>query len=264
MATKTQKKQEDSEQAVNEVSQFSFERNEYGLLKGKSYHMTDDGLVDWRKMIDPKFLVPNLSKFSDKADTRDLKVEDLDDSQLLILLGGIKNIANIRGYTRVKYKVFNCSPSYVAVSCKITWLPNFETSGKEVEFEALADAHLENTKNFAKDFLMAIAENRAFVRAVRSFLRINIVGTDELGDSKNGAPTSPEISAENTLSSSHPINVLKECMTKAAIEFETIKAILIKEGMEEAESWQSINDIPNKTIFSLIQRIKKKLESSTK
>jgi hypothetical protein len=259
MPNKAVKKQEDQETS-SEKAELGFVRNEKGLLEGKKYQFTDDGLVDWRKMIDSKFLVPNVSKFADNVDTKSLKVEDLEDSQLLILLGGIKNIANIRGYKKVKYKVFNCTPSYVAVSCKITWLPNFETSGQEVEFEALADAHLDNTKSFAKDFLMAIAENRAFVRAVRSFLRINIIGTDELGDSKNGSTPPMEASAENSLSSSHPLTVLKECMSKSGITFEKIKATILKEGNEEAEAWQSINDIPSKMIFSLIQRLKKKID----
>lgn len=269
MPSKNFKKQEntvveDDTASITEKKQTEtpkFSRDENGLLKDKHYYFTDDGLVDWRKMVEPKFLVPNLSKFPEGTDNKSLKIEELEDSQLLILLGGIKNIANIRGYTKVKYKVFNCTSSYVAVSCKITWMPNFETCNQEVEFEALADAHLDNTKNFAKDFLMAIAENRAFVRAVRNFLRINIIGTDELGDSKNGSTPPTESAAENTLSSSHPLTVLKESMSKAGISFETVKSILAKEGNVESETWESINDIPNKTIFSLIQRIKKKIES---
>ena len=185
----------------------------------------------------------------------------MDDSQLLILLGGIKELANIRGYSKVEYKVFNCTQNHVAVSCKITWLPNFETSNNSVEFESLADAHLDNTKSFAKDFLMAIAENRAFVRAVRNFLRINILGSDELGDTKNQTVVHTESGTENAIAASHPANVLKEAMSKANISFEKIKETMTKEGVEEAASWSGVSDIPHKTIFSLIQRIKKKLNT---
>ena len=210
-------------------------------------------------MINSKYLVPNLSKFPSGTENKDLNVQDLDDSQLLILLGGIKELANIRGYSKVEYKVFNCTQNHVAVSCKIAWLPNFETSNKEVEFESLADAHLDNTKSFAKDFLMAIAENRAFVRAVRNFLRINILGSDELGDSKNQTVVHTESGTENTIATSHPANVLKEAMAKANISFEKIKETMIKEEIENAESWNSVADIPHKMIYSLIQRIKKKI-----
>lgn len=238
-----------------------FERDSSGLLLGKSYEFTEDGLVNWRKMINFKYLVPNLSKFPSGTENKDLNVQELDDSQLLILLGGIKELANIRGYSKVEYKVFNCTQNHVAVSCKITWLPNFETSNNIVEFESLADAHLDNTKSFAKDFLMAIAENRAFVRAVRNFLRINILGSDELGDTKNQTVVHTESGTENAIAASHPANVLKDAMSKANISFEKIKETMLKEGIEEASSWNNVGDIPHKMIFSLIQRIKKKLNS---
>ena len=238
-----------------------FSREGDGLLSNKEYEFTEDGLVNWRKMINPKYLVPNLSKFPSGTENKNLNVQDLEDSQLLILLGGIKELANIRGYSKVEYKVFNCTQNHVAVSCKISWLPNFETSFREVEFESLADAHLDNTKSFAKDFLMAIAENRAFVRSVRNFLRINILGSDELGDSKNQTVTHTESGVEPTISASHPANALKEAMLKANITFEKVKETLIKEGISEADSWNSISEIPHKTIFSLIQRIKKKINN---
>lgn len=258
---KNNKKEETEEETNNSEKEFAFARTESGLLVGKRYEFTEDGLVNWRKMINSKYLVPNLSKFPSGTENKDLNVQDLDDSQLLILLGGIKELANIRGYSKVEYKVFNCTQNHVAVSCKITWLPNFETSNSVVEFESLADAHLDNTKSFAKDFLMAIAENRAFVRAVRNFLRINILGSDELGDTKNQSVVHTESGTENAIAASHPANVLKEAMSKANISFEKIKETMLKEGVEEASSWNSVSDIPHKMIFSLIQRIKKKLNT---
>ena len=106
---------------------------------------------------------------------------------------------------------------------------------------------------------MAIAENRAFVRSVRNFLRINILGSDELGDSKNQTVIHTESGVESQVSASHPSNVLKDLMSRANISFDTIKDTLVKEGVEDASNWASISEIPNKTIFSLIQRIKKKI-----
>jgi hypothetical protein len=259
---KTNKKEESQDsKAEFEQTNNSFSRDERGLLSNKNYEFTEDGLVNWRKMINSKYLVPNLSKFPAGTENKDLNVQELDDSQLLILLGGIKELANIRGYSKVEYNVFNCTQNHVAVSCKITWLPNFETSNNHVEFESLADAHLDNTKSFAKDFLMAIAENRAFVRAVRNFLRINILGSDELGDTKNQTVVHTESGTENAIAASHPANVLKEAMSKANISFEKIKETMVKEGVENAEAWSGISDIPHKMIFSLIQRIKKKISN---
>jgi hypothetical protein len=236
----------------------TFNRDENGLIPNIKYELNESGLIDWRKIIDSKYLVPNLSKFPVGTENKDLDVSSLDDSQLLILLGGIKEIANLRGFSSVSYNIHSCSPQYVAVSCKISWIPNLESGGIPVEFESLADAHIDNTKSFARDFLMAIAENRAFVRAVRNFLRINIVGTDELGDGKNQTVIHTESSVEQVAPASHPSNVLKEAMQKSNISFEKIKQTMVKENVEGAEQWSSISDIPNKTIFSLIQRIKKK------
>jgi len=262
------KKSEESDSEINnkelleanqQMDASTFRRCADGLLSNKKYEFTEDGLVNWRKMIDPKYLVPNLSKFPSGTENKSLNVQELEDSQLLILLGGIKDLANIRGYSKVQYNVFNCTQNHVAVSCKITWSPNFETNGDTVEFESLADAHLDNTKSFAKDFLMAIAENRAFVRSVRNFLRINIIGSDELGDSKNQTVIHTESGVESQVSASHPSNVLKDAMIKANISFEKMKETLLKEGVADAESWSSINEIPHKLIFSLIQRIKKKI-----
>ena len=153
-------------------------RNQYGLIEDQTlnYIFNDDGTINWRKMVKVEHLVPSRQK------TQETDVSKLQDKDLLILLGGIKELAQIRGYTSVEYKVVAASENYFATSCRITWLPNYETGGKEVVFESLADATLNNTKSFARFFLAAIAENRAFVRCVRNFLKINIVSQEELGD----------------------------------------------------------------------------------
>ena len=43
--------------------------------------------------------------------------------------------------------------------------------------------------------------------------------------------------------------------------FDKIKETMVKEGVEYAETWNEISDIPHKMIFSLIQRIKKKINN---
>jgi len=131
-------------------------------------------------------------------------------------------------------------------------LPNYETGGKEIVFESLADATVNNTKSFARFFLAAIAENRAFVRCVRNFLKINIVSQEELGDAKlldegssiNDNPTSPQA-------------VLEKVMKDKNINFDQLKKKLVKEKFENAENLNSILDIPKSKIFELIERIKK-------
>jgi hypothetical protein len=220
-------------------------RNQYGLLENASINYTynEDGSINWRKMVKQEYLVPNRQK------TQETDVSKLEDKDLLILLGGIKELAQIRGYSKVEYKVVSANENYFATSCRITWLPNYETSGQEIVFESLADATSGNTKSFARYFLAAIAENRAFVRCVRNFLKINIVGQEELGDAK----LIEEPVQENPTS---PIGLLEKVMKDKSISFENLKKKLIKEKFDNAETLNSVNDIPKVKIFELIDRIK--------
>src|SRR6056300_1922725 len=63
--------------------------------------------------------------------------------------------------------------------------PNYETFGQSVIFQDMANATLDNTSSFATKFLETIACNRSFVRCVRNFLNVHIVGDDEIDKSNN-------------------------------------------------------------------------------
>jgi len=222
-------------------------RNKYGLLEDESikYVFNEDGLINWRGMVKTQYLVPNRQK------TQVSDVSKLEDKDLLILLGGTKELAQIRGYTKVEYKVVAATENYFATSCRITWLPNYETNEKEIVFESLADASTSNTKSFARFFLAAIAENRAFVRCVRNFLKINIVSQEELGDVK---VLDEAIAVENPTS---PHNLLEKIMKDKGINFESLKERLVKENFEKVDDIKAVSDIPKAKIFELIERIKK-------
>ena len=127
-------------------------RNKDGLLD-IDYTHSEDGSIDWRKMIKQEFLVPN------KDRTAETDVSVLKDSELIILLGGIKELAQIRGYTNVRYDVQTPSPDYVVATCSITWIPNYETEGREVTFSAIGDASPHNTKSFARFFGVNIPDS---------------------------------------------------------------------------------------------------------
>jgi hypothetical protein len=223
----------------------NFSRTESGLLTKPpvEYVFNDDGSVNWRKMVRKEFLVPNRQK------TKETDVDLLEDKDLLILLGGIKELAQIRGFTSVKYNVIEANPEYVCTSCQIDWIGNYETAGSKIEFQALADAHRNNTNGFAANFLAAIAENRAFTRCVRSFLKINIVGHDEVG----GATPFEEVQTEQSISS--PSSLLKKVMQEKGVSFDSLKKKLVKEGYANAEGLSSIDDIPKVKIFEIVQRL---------
>ena len=224
------------------------DRNEDGLINDVDYIFTEDGLIDWRKMVKPSHLVPN------KDRTSETDVTKLKDYQLIILLGGIKELAQIRGYADVKYEVVCPHHEYVVATCSITWIPNYETEGREVTFSAVGDASPRNTNSFASNFLGPIAENRAFVRCVRNFLKINIVGKEELGGTD--APSTTNTS-EVSDSSIDPRNMLQLVMNEKGVSFDKIKEKLIKEKYDNAEALNSLNDIPKLKVFELIERLKK-------
>ena len=224
-------------------------RDANGLISGSSvtYHFNETGLIDWRKMVKTEHLVPNRQK------TSETDVTKLDDKDLIILLGGIKELAQIRGYTDLTYNVVSPSPDYVVATCTITWTPNYETEDKCVTFSAIGDASPNNTQSFAKFFLGPIAENRAFVRCVRNFLRINIVGQEELpGNTKFTVDPSPD--AENQ---ADPISLLKNVMKDKGVTFDKLKERLTNENYEKADAINTLEDIPKVKVFELIERMKK-------
>ena len=224
-------------------------RDKDGLISGDSvdYIFTEDGLIDWRKMIKPEFLVSNRQRTSERDVTK------LKDSELIILLGGIKELAQIRGYTDVTYDVTSPSSDYVVATCTINWIPNYETLGQPVTFSAIGDASPQNTKSFARYFLGPIAENRSFVRCVRNFLKINIVSQEELGNTKLSDSEKEEAEENPT----DPSIILSKLMIDKGIEFEKLKKKLANEGYEKAEKISKVEDLPKIKIFELIERLQK-------
>jgi len=222
----------------------TFKRNEYGLLEEPPipYVYNDDGSVNWRKMIRPEFLVANKQK------TQETDIALLEDRDLLILLGGIKELAQIRGFSSVEYVVSSACSSYFSAACRINWIGNYETNNNDICFQALGDASDSNTQSFARNYLAATCENRAFVRCVRNFLKINIVGQEEVGTKV------VEDVPENPMS---PSAVLSTLMKEKNVTLESIKEKLVEEKYEKASEIASINDIPKPKMFELIDRLKK-------
>ena len=119
----TKKKIGFSEEEVSTVA--SVKRDEHGLITEPKveYIFSEDGFVNWRKMVKPEYLVANRQR------AQGVDVTELEDKDLLILLGGIKELAQIRGYSSVEYDIKTPSPDYVVAVCGIKWIPNFETEG---------------------------------------------------------------------------------------------------------------------------------------
>jgi len=239
-------------QDVNVPSKI-FTRNKFGLLSGPSapvYIFNEDGTVNWRKMINPKWLVPNKQK------TKETDISKLEDKDLLILLGGIKELAQIRGFSRVNHVVTSPSSDCVVSVCSIKFIGNYETEDMTVEFSAIGDATVFNTTSFGKNFLGPIAENRAFVRCVRNFLKINIVGYEEVS-SQSEDPQTSTIEAEKVVAPDSPVAMLQQEMDKRGVKLEHVVARLKEENFQDADKIKCLSDIPGAKLFELIARLKK-------
>ena len=155
--------------------------NSFGLFEQVEYVFGEDGLVDWKDMINPKHVVVNEDWFIRHQKDIPTSIEGLKDEQKIITLQGFKELAMLRGYNSLKFEIVNSSDTYCNMKCSIVWDANFETKNREVLHEEVANASVYNTDSFASVFLETIAANRAFSRCVRNFLKINIVGSEEVG-----------------------------------------------------------------------------------
>ena len=235
----------------------------------QKYKLNEDGTINWRAMIKPEFLYANKEWFEIRNQKVPDSIEGLADNQLLIKLGGLKELAKLRGYNSVSYDVIKSDRDYVVVKCKITWKPLMAESSSMIiledlcSFEDMANATLENTNDFCAKFLETIATNRAFVRCVRNYLGINIVGDDEIDKSKNKTfsyENSEQSSSDGDIS---PQGLLKKHVFKKikAENFESFKEHLREMWKKEeyqndqAKEWESFKDVPAKECRKLISLI---------
>lgn len=228
-----------------------FQRNTFGLLGDVDYEFAEDGSVNWRSMIKDEHLFPNRSWFDLRKKDLPRSIDGLKDHQLLIKLSGIKELAKLRGFTDVSYEVVKCQPDHVAVICHMSFLPNYETGGKAVQFQDMANATLDNTSSFATKFLETIACNRAFVRCVRNFLNVHIVGDDEIDKSNNpgGGTNNSSLNISPSLTPYSMVqNLAKEKLNCA--NFEEFRTVLRdwwqseKYKNNEVKDWNDYDDIP--------------------
>lgn len=238
-----------------------YKRDENGLLENVSYIFNEDGSIDWRSMIKEEHLFPNKLWFESRKKPVPKTIEGLKDHQLLIKLSGIKELAKLRGFSDLSYNILKCEQDHVAVTCSIRFIPNYETNGSPVHFEDMANATLNNTSSFATKFLETIACNRAFVRAVRNFLNVHIVGDDEIDKSENSATST--MSKSSALS---PQGILKNtCIDSGHKSFDEFMDVLrtwhttgvYKVPKElDPKSWSSFEDIPAKQAREFLKLIK--------
>ncbi len=238
----------------------TFCRDSNGLLGGVSYKFKPDGSIDWRAMVKPEYLAVQKEKREQVEKQYGKKIEELDistieDKYILLLLQGIKELLRMRGFKYVQQKVDYVSDHKAVVTCTIQFSGNFETDNKDVFFSDVASASMNNTSGFGQNFLESIAANRAFVRTVRNFLGINIVGQDEI--SPKGANDEQDTQTSTDYS---PAGILLKKMEEKNITFEQLKSGCLtkyKAEVTDPDSWKSVADISKLDCFTLLGKLEK-------
>lgn len=259
---------------------FAWTLNQFGLVEHIKYKFNEDGSIDWRKMINPKFIVLNRSKAAQieakygktlpelQKEIQNGVIDEstIDDSYKLILLAGVKELAQIRGYRKVSHDIKVATESLVVVNTTICWRGNYETAMEDVCFSVLADAHPGSTDPFFRNFLSTLAENRGFVRAVRNFLKINIVGNDEICNKMGEVPNEDSDITDNSAPfiATDPRFKIFEMLKANNISFGSFKKGMIARKFEGAAAWEDWADIKKSEALELISKVKETLEEKNR
>lgn len=237
---------------MEKLSPVIVKRNELGLIEGVDYIFKDGGKrVDWFAMIPREFIVPNRINFEKRGKPVPETVEGLENRDLLILLDGFRYVFDLRGWLEFDLPIISTIESRTTTVCRIKWMPNFETEFQVKTTTAEGDATLESTRGFG--FLGPISENRAFCRCVRAFLKIPVLGKDELDNNQQVNFNNNNFSLGN-----QEIIQLERLMKTKKITFEILKEKLINEGNTQVINAKSIEDFPKDLIFNIIERLLKK------
>lgn len=228
----------------------SWSRDSYGLLPNVEYKFLENGLIDFFKLVPQKYLTPNKDKFPKDFNFTSIKVEELEQSKLLILLGGLKYVAKIRGVKSVKQQLVQSNDSFASAICTVTFIPNYESGMQEISISGEGDAHPKNTYNFARNYLTAIACNRAYARSIKMALGIECLAYDELG----GATIESEGEAQSSNSIS-PIEVLKTLLKNYSIADESFIKLAIKHKWIQS-GFNDVNKFPVEYVHSALEAVK--------
>jgi hypothetical protein len=224
--------------------------------------------VDWKKHLEenPDFVVLNkqMAKSYGKIDSEKISkkkekevLDSVDDKFKIILLQFFKDILHSEGFESIEYIPIGPSQeNYTGLICKIKWSNGKITSG-------IGDAHYCNTNSFAKYYLGPIAENRSFVRAVKAYFNISMLGADEIGEIPKeepsvslGTPTGPIFTLRK---------ISKEKLSISSFEdFKKFLRLQIKNHPdqlwikpEEYENWSEYDDWSNITKLKAVELISK-------
>ena len=220
--------------------------------------------INWREQIPAEFLYVNKEWFTRNHRPVPASIEGLEDHQLLVKLGGIKHVAKLHGYESVRYRVVKAELDHVVVVCSIDWRSGVQSGQDEFKsqietYDGIGAAHAGNTGAFMVNFLEATAENRAFVRAVRNYLGINVVGDDEINRGGNNVQEEPRTVAPSMT----PVGQARQAAADLGLQsIEEIQEHLTKAGaskdhVKALDGVKTLDEVPVKSLRVIIGILKK-------
>ncbi len=218
--------------------------------------------IDWESQIDPKHIVLNRQKKDEIEKVYGKKLNDIDivednvdrKKYCLVLLQGMRDLLDKRGYESVDYTINYCSPEFVSATCHITFTPQYEDEPlKNRKYSFGADAHRGNTMSWYGQYLTAAAFNRAMCLCLRNALKINTVCYEEIG-----AAIKEEDSTGDNEQVNSPLSTLNRKLTEKNYSFDKLKESCIKKEFENAENWTKLSDITTTQIVKILTAMEDK------
>lgn len=261
------------------VNSPSFERDDKGLVRGLTYYFTLDGRVDYRRMVNTKhlYIAKEYEARVVKEQGKPLAEVDITlvrDDWLRIKIGGINQLANIRGYRSLEYPHLIVTEGKASCSCSIEFIGNYETDGIPIVCSSIASACRLSMDMNMMGYLETFAENRAFSRCVKRALQINIVSDIEIGgDARKAAngedrPVDDDTIADASTSQSggtgnKPYHLLAEkCgQHNPPVTFDKVRegAIKYKKELKSVpDEWTGFESIPPLDAYLIMTKMDEK------
>ena len=252
-----------------------------GLIKGKTYKYTPEGRIDWRAMVDAKFLYVAREHEEKVMKEQGKPLAEVDlllvrDDWLRIRVGGLNQLAHMRGVRSCRYPHVETREGHATVSCEITFIGNSESGMEPETWSGIASASIRSVDKHFIPYLETFAENRAFSRCVKRALQINILSDIEVGgEGKKAAeggssatPTEDAANASDEQGNNTPAFLPYEMLAKKCaalkITFEALKARTVEVNAAAPENekcltdpatWNSFADIQPRDVFLLLGKI---------
>lgn len=252
----------------------TFKRDDRGLIEGVTYHYTSDGRIDWRRMVEPRFLFVASDKRDKVCAEQGVTADKIDvtkvrDEWLRIRVAGLNELAQLRGIMSVEYPIVHVDSSSVTATCVIEFLPSFESSDMPFTVSAIASANLHSVDHDFTPYLATFAENRAFSRCVKRALRINILSDVEIDKVGNGgepsAPAASDSTAPSQSSGFDGNHLLKDRCTAEKVPFKAMQDAAIAatdvEWKTPPASWTDFESVGRTDAFVIMGKMDKAKEA---